>query len=378
MRIGIIGAGHAGVESARSVASSGNEAVLFCGEQFLPYYRPRVVAYAFGQSTLQDCLMHDEGWYRQNGITLRQRSLVSSINTASVSVAVAGAEEQFDGLILSTGAAPLVPDAFKGARNVMPLWTLEDAERIRGVLKPGGKLIIIGGGVIGIETALRAADVGVSVVVLEKMDKIMAQHLTLKTSQALCVLLEQKRVSLLCGVTVKALRQSGDTVQVTMNDESLMQADVVLVSMGAARDLSLFRKAGITCDRGVIADEYMMTSSDKVFVCGDIAQTGHVLRCSARNAMAQAKCATGNLLASLSGGAMVPYISAYEPLMMKYKDTELYAAGILPADGYDEEVIPDAELEAGYAVRIKSRGITAGIQIVGRGKGLMRYLKEVK
>jgi len=83
-------------------------------------------------------------------------------------------------------------------------------------------------------------------------------------------------------------------------------------------------------------------------------------------------------MAELSGGQIVPYISAYEPLMMKYKDTELYAAGALPADGYDEEVIPDAELEAGYAVRIKSNGLTTGIQIVGRGKGLVKYLKEVK
>ena len=126
MRIGIIGAGHAGVSAARKAAELGAEVTLFSAEDVLPYFRPRVVALAFGLTDEESICMHPGEWYEEHGIDLRLSSPVSSIDTTAftVSTQYSENEEAFDALILAGGAHPVVLPWAQGLGSaVRPMWS---------------------------------------------------------------------------------------------------------------------------------------------------------------------------------------------------------------------------------------------------------------
>jgi len=106
MRIGVVGVGHAGVEAAWRASQHGAQVVLFSGESVLPYFRPRVVALAFGQVELDGIYLRPEAWYREQGIDLRLDSGAIDLDAREKVVAAGGREELFDVLVLATGASP--------------------------------------------------------------------------------------------------------------------------------------------------------------------------------------------------------------------------------------------------------------------------------
>ena len=130
MRIGVIGAGHAGVEAAWRASQLGAQVVLFSGESVLPYFRPRVVALAFGQVELDGMYLRPEPWYREHGIDLRLDAEAIHLDAHAKAVTAGGREEIFDALVLATGAAPaLLAFVREFPRDVIPLWGVERAWR---------------------------------------------------------------------------------------------------------------------------------------------------------------------------------------------------------------------------------------------------------
>lgn len=380
MRIGVIGAGHAGVEAASAASKTGGvEAVLFSAESVFPYYRPRLVALALNQVEENAIFMHSPDWYSSRRIDLRLNSPVESFDTERLTIVNNGKKEQFDAIVIAIGGGPVVPSFAVAAEDrIFPLWNIVHARSIRGKIRQGGHVVVIGGGVIGIEAALRACDAGMRVTIIEKGDHLMPRDFSRKASEAARRCLEAKGVNMQMNRTVISADGKGAGVVIGLADGEMLESDFALVSIGVVRDLRLIEKTGLKKDIGVMVDTELKTSMDKVFACGDIAQiNGKVVRCSAREAAVQGRIAGFNAYAVCVNDDMEQYKPAETPLTFKYKDFEMHSIGALP-DQMSEEIMIDESSDLEYRVRVVRDGVTVGVQMVGNGKGFQKYSAEVQ
>jgi nitrite reductase (NADH) large subunit len=379
MRIGIIGAGHAGVEAARVSARAGASVVLYSGEQVLPYFRPRLVALAFGQVTEEKMSLNSASWYKDNRIDLRLDRVVDDIDAGMASVVSRGTKESYDALILATGAGPVVPPFADGLNDcVAPLWNIRHAGMIREKVRKSARIVIVGGGVIGVEAALRAADAGMNVVIVEKMNSLMLANLGQSGGSALADRLIRKGIRVITGTGVAGVVRSetGGAI-VTLSGNEKFDADICMVSVGVARDTSLARRAGLDVDIGVKVDREMFTSAGRVLACGDIAQTGNVGgRCSVPEALAQGRVAGANAVAT-GGSARQSHVPVNPPVILKYGDLELRAIG-MPAGPGNEQKALDGSDAFNYRTVVIKDGVVVGAQMIGNCSQFEEYAKQIK
>ena len=164
------------MEAARYAQSRGAEVVLFSQEPVYPYFRPRVVALAFGLVELEKMLLHPQNWYRDSGIDLRLNVPVVSLDVHAKAVATADGKEECSTPSLSPPGP--VRSCWRCVQefpnDVIPLWSAGASLQIRERIRTTRHLLIIGGGISGIESALYAREAGIDVTVVEKMDRPMA------------------------------------------------------------------------------------------------------------------------------------------------------------------------------------------------------------
>jgi len=365
MRIGIIGAGHAGVEAARHAHSRGAEVVLFSQEPVYPYFRPRVVALAFGRVELEGMQLRPQKWYHDNGVDLRLNAPVIHIDVHAKAVTAGGREELFDALIIAAGASPVLLAFVQGFPNdVIPLWDARAGLAIRERLRTTRNLVIIGGGISGIESALYAREAGVEVTVVEKMDRPMALQFGPRAVATLERWLHDKGVRLLTGRYAVAMSRRDGRLNVTLDDVGELPCDLVLTTVGATRKLDLFQKAGIKTDRGIVVDEYLQTSVPGIFACGDIAQRDHLRTATVLRAHQHGRSAADNALAFLQGRPLSYVTEPVSPLSFKHEDTEFHSVGRPAGDNLEEKVLSD---DGKYVYRsiLLEDGVLRGVQMIG-------------
>ncbi len=300
MRIGIVGAGHAGVEVARHAQSRGAEVVLFSQEAVYPYFRPRVVALAFGRVEMEGIQLRPQKWYHENGVDLRLNAPVIHIDVHAKAITAGGKEELFDALIIAAGASPVLLAFIQEFPNdVIPLWSAGASMAIRERLGSTRDLVILGGGISGIESALYAREAGVEVTVVEKMDRPMALQFSPRATAVLGRWLQEKGIRLLTGRYAVAMSRKNGRLSVMLDDAAELPCDLVLTTVGATRKLALFQQAAIKTDKGIVVDEYLRTSVPGIFACGDIAQRDHLRTATVLRAHQHGRSAADNALAFL-------------------------------------------------------------------------------
>jgi NAD(P)H-nitrite reductase large subunit len=375
MNIGIIGAGHAGVAAALSIVKTGNEVTLFSNESFLPYFRPRIPAVAFGQAVPEEAVMHPDSWYRENKINLKLNSEVTEITPDCIITAAGGKKHCFDKIIITAGAVPIIPPFAKNCnkKSVIPLWNIENAEFIRKRIIDVKKIVIIGGGVIGMEAALRAVDAGLSVTIIERFDCLMKRNLSAKASNLLAQILKNKGITLYTGHTVESIDDSSKLINIATDKKNDIKADLVILSIGNTFNLQFTENSGLEKDRAVIVDNHMQASDEKFFAAGDISQLPDIINvCSAVKAVKQGKVAAVN---SVSGSSeMTVFESEPISVMLKYKDFQLYAVGRTPGeDGLTEEILENTGET--YRAVVKENNKIAGIQMIGSLEDYKKFEK---
>ena len=378
MKIGIIGAGHAGFEAAKAAREAGAEVTVFSAESVLPYYRPRLVALAFGQAEFAAIQIKPAAWYEQQAIGLRLSQPATAVDPGSFRVDTAAGDEPFDGLILANGSLPVLPPfAGAGGGAVLPLWNVEHAMAIRKRVCKGGRLVVVGGGILGIEAALHAVEVGMTVTIVELMQRLMPSQFGARASCALLRRLEERGIRVLLGHGIASARPGTGTVVLELDKGELLEADLCVVSIGARPDKSLATAAGLDCARGVVVDEFLQTRFDRCYAAGDVIQFAGVTRCSMREAGAQGRLAALNLVATLRGGSRQPYRPETIPLTFKSKDFEIYAIGETAAEGSEERLL-DGSTETLVRAVVMKDNIPVGVQMIGTREGFDSYAAEVK
>jgi NAD(P)H-nitrite reductase large subunit len=383
MRIGVIGAGHAGVEAARQASQLGAQVVLFSSEPVLPYFRPKVVALAFGQVELDSIYLRPEPWYREHGIDLRLDSEVTCLDAASRTLTVAGQEDPFDALVVATGATPmLLPFAQQFPEDIIPLWGVKESLAIRKRLGSTRQLLILGGGISGVESALYAREAGLTVTIVEKMDRVMPQQLGLGAAGVLARRLRKAGVDVVTGRFAATVSKNNGCLQVTLDDARVLSCDLILTTAGATKRLKVFEQAGMKIDRGILVDEYQQTSAAGIFACGDISQRGGLRITTVIRAHEQGRGAGANAVAFVQGRPLTHVPEPVAPVLFKHKDVEIQAIGSQAGSGLVEMILTNDKETVYRSVLLEdgnpsahAPGILRGVQMIGSHEGF-RQLAE--
>ncbi len=369
MRIGIIGAGHAGVEAAKTITDKGGEVVLYSDEAVLPYIRPRVVLLAFGRVQLDGIAIRPQRWYSDRKIDLRLGCPVTQIDARTKTVTAKGKREKFDALILATGAGPLLlPFVEKLLEDVIPIWRAKDSLAIRQRLGNVRRLTILGGGISGLEAAVYSRGADIEVTVIEKSPHVMSLQFGSAAGEVLAKCLRDRGVDLRTGRFVTDISKSGGKLKVTLDDAKEIRSDLVLTTVGAVCNTAMFAQAGLRTDKGVIVDECQRTSEPCVFACGDISQRDQIRTASIVRAAEQGRGAAINAMATLAGGALEPVADHPIPLSFKHDPIEFHAAGVPSGPGLEERILSDDGLGI-YRSVVLEGDILRGVQMVGSREG---------
>jgi 3-phenylpropionate/trans-cinnamate dioxygenase ferredoxin reductase component len=275
----IVGAGKAGVQTASSLRDAGfpGEILLVGEEAFAPYDRPPLSkSFLSGQESLDDITLHGAGFYGSRGIALRTGTRAVGLDRAAANLRLAdGRVIGYGRLVLATGARgrPL-PLPGRGLGRVTGLRTAADAAVLRKALAAASRVVVIGGGFIGLEVAAVAARVyGSQVVVVEALPRLMSRTALPPSASGARRNLESLGARVLTGTSIAAVHSSDghEADGVVTTDGGFIPADLVVYGVGVHPNTELAQDAGLPVANGILVDETLRTADPRVWAIGDCA-----------------------------------------------------------------------------------------------------------
>lgn len=354
----IVGAGQAAAQAIASLREGGYDGVirLFGDEPFLPYQRPPLSkAFLSGEITEERLELRPQAFYDERNVEFLRGVRIATLDVAGHAVVDgAGRRHAYSRLLLATGTrARQVNLPGMALAGVHGLRGIADVQALRAELAPGKRLVIVGGGYIGLEVAAKARKLGLEVTVIEAAPRILARVVAEETGSWLDARHRAEGVVIRTGIGVAGLTGSGRVDGVALADGSHVPADVVLVAVGAVPNVELAAAAGLAVDNGIVVDGAARTSAPDVFAAGDCTAFdsklyGRRIRLECvQNAIDQAKVAAAAMLGSTADYNPVPWFWSDQ------YDIKLQIAGL--SQGFD---------------RVETEGDRAG------GKFAVRYFRE--
>lgn len=268
----IVGGGHAGGKAAIALRAEGHLGPLTIvgDEHHPPYERPPLSKeYLQGESEADAMLLEPADWYLEHGVELLQGVTATRIDRAAKRVELdTGDPLTYDVLLIATGASPRRLD-IPGADLAMTLRRVEDTEALREAYARAGSVVIIGGGWIGLETAAAARKAGLDVTVLEYATVPLQNVLGDELGTYFAELHRRNGVDLRTSTAAEAITGTGPYV-VRSGDQDI-EADLVVMGVGATPNTALAEAAGLAVDNGITVDESFRTSDPAIYAIGDVA-----------------------------------------------------------------------------------------------------------
>ena len=343
----VIGAGQAGAALVAKLRSGGYAgAITLIGEEPAPPYQrpPLSKAYLMGEMDEERLYLRSADYYATNDITLRLGQPVTGIDRVAKTVTLGDAALPYDQLALTTGSVPRrLPAAIGGALGgIYTVRSLADVDAMRKEFAPGRRVVIIGGGYIGLEAAAVASKLGLKVTVVEMAPRILQRVAAAETSDHFRALHRAHGVTLLEGVGLERLLGDDHVTAARLTDGREVPADFVIAGVGILPATALAEMAGLALDNGIRTDAHGRTSDPAIWSAGDCAsfpwRGGRVRLESVQNAIDQAETVAGNMLGAAKDYAPTPWFWSDQ------YDCKLQIAGL--NTGYDHIVTRGPEGEA--------------------------------
>jgi 3-phenylpropionate/trans-cinnamate dioxygenase ferredoxin reductase subunit len=338
----IIGTGQAGFQAASSLRQAGFEGeVTLVGEETeLPYQRPPLSkTFLKGEGDPSEVHLRPGTFFESKGITLVGGDRAERLDREARRVELAsGRTLDYDHLVLATGARPrALPVPGSDLDGVLELRTVADAQALRARLEDGPRLVVVGGGFIGLELAASARERGADVTVVEALDRTMARAVTPETSAHFAALHAEHGATILHGATVARITGNGTVSGVELGDRTQLAADIVVIGVGVVPNVELAEESGLAVRDGIVVDETLRTSDPAVWAIGDCAsypsaQLGRPVRLeSVQNATDH-----GRAVAAAIAGEPAPY-DALPWFWSDQHSRKLQIAGLM--HGHDTRVV---------------------------------------
>lgn len=367
----IIGGGMAGGTAAEALRDEGfdGDITVVAAEHHPPYQRPPLSkGYLGGEESLDAVHLHPSDWYAEHGIRLVTGVAATALDPAEHAVELAdGATLRYDAVLLATGAQPRVlPLPGHELEGVMTLRRIDDSDALAAALREGGKrLAVIGAGWIGMEAAATARGFGNEVVILERDPVPLRAALGDEMGEVFRALHLEHGVDLRTSVGVERI-VGDDRARGVVVDGETLDADLVLIGVGAVPDTALAESGGLELLNGILTDAALRTSAPDVYSAGDAANPFHpVLQRHLRsehwaNALNAGKVAARSMLRLPAALSDIPYfytdqydlgmeLSGYAPLMT---DAEVVVRGDREAREFIAFWVDDGRVVAGMNVNV--------------------------
>lgn len=307
-RIIIVGAGQAGSAAAAKLRTEGcnDEIVLIGQEPVPPYQRPPLSKkYLLGEMAVERLFLRPESFYADQNIELRLGHDVTAIDRAAKTITVDDETLSYDALILTTGSRPHRLPAVIGGNltGVHEVRTLADVDKMAPGCREGQKVLIVGGGYIGLEAAAVTRKMGMAVTLVEMSERILQRVAAPATSDYFRALHQKNGVDLREGAGLDRIigNNAGQVTGATLNDATTLDVDMVIVGVGIVPDTQIARDAGLDIElEGIAVNAQAQTSDPAIWAAGDCTALpfrGQTIRLeSVQNAIDQAEAAACNIM----------------------------------------------------------------------------------
>jgi nitrite reductase (NADH) large subunit len=374
----IVGNGMAAARLVDELAKSalGRYAIAVIGDEpRLAYNRVLLSSVLAGETASHEIELRPASWWRDRGVTLKYGCAASEIDVDRRELKIAGEESvTFSKLVLATGSAPLrlnVPGAklagvhtFRDSRDVDLLLTLAAQKK---------RVVVVGGGLLGLEAAYGLARAGAPVTLIHLMDRLMERQLDAPAADLLKTLVERKGIEVLLNANTARLHGEKFVEGVELADGRSIDADAVIFAAGIRPNVALAKEAGISVNRGIVVDDHLQTGAADIFALGECAEHRGICYGLVEPAYEQARV----LGRHLAGGS-ASYGGSVVATNLKVSGVAVFSAGdFIGADVAETIVLSDAG-RGTYKKLVIANGRLTGAVLVGDTGDALWYLELIR
>jgi nitrite reductase (NADH) large subunit len=339
-RLLLVGNGMAGMRTIDEILARERERFeieVIGAEPHPNYNRILLSSVLAGEREIDDIVLHSREWYRSSDIKLTLGEAVVKLDAGAKTVTTAsGRAMAYDKLILATGSRPVVPPvAGLDLPGVCAFRNIADLELMREASRGGGRAVVVGGGLLGLEAAFGLMKRGMTVTVLHLMQSLMERQLDEAAGLLLQRDLEKRGITVLTKAQTEAIVGDARAEAVQLADGRELAADLVVFAVGVRPNIDLARDAGLDVNRGIIVNDFMATSEPDIFAVGEcIEHHGHTFGLVGPLWEQARICGV-----VLCGGILERYVAPVPHTSLKVTGVDVFSAGVLEArDDGDEEL----------------------------------------
>ncbi|MFD1701798.1 NAD(P)/FAD-dependent oxidoreductase [Methylopila henanensis] len=373
-RLVVVGNGMAGLRLLEELkaACPGRYAVTVIGAEPEPAYnRVLLSSLLAGEASDEDLAFRDRAWYAANGYRLLTGAPVQSIDAAARKATLKdGRVFAYDRLVLATGSeAVRLPLPGAHLSQVLVFRDRCDAMRLKALGGHGKRAVVIGGGLLGLEAAYGLVQIGCAVTVVHLMDKLMERQLDAKGAATLRRALEAKGVAFALGAESKGVVGVEKVEGLELGSGEILPADMIVMACGVRPNVTLGRAAGLAANRGLLVDDAMRTSDERIYALGECAEHRGVVYGLVAPAYEQAKT-----LARRLAGDEAAYDGSLLSTNLKVSGVSVFSAGAIEAEDGDETLTLSDPGHGCYRKLIVRDDRLKGAILVGEASDALWYL----
>lgn len=363
----IIGNGISGLSAIKEIKKINNNAniTVISKENYPTYYRVKLSHYISKDFDNNELFIHDKNWYKENDIDLILDNEVLNIDFDNKKAYLKDNQViNYDKLILANGSSPFIPkiDGYD-KENIYSLRTLKDLLLIQTKLKNSKDVIIIGGGVLGLEAAYEISkNKDINVKVIEFFPYLLPKQLDLEMSKEFEKILKKPNLEFYVESKLKKINGENKINSITLEDGKTIKADFLLFSTGVRANLNLFNNSTLEYDRGIKVDKYMKTNIKDVYACGDVIEFEGRMFGTWSEAQNQGKVAGKN-----ASDNKTIYIPSPPQNILNVGTNSLFSAGDI--ENFDDKVFYK-DNEKIYKLYLNNKKITGAVVINDNSKML--------
>lgn len=325
------------------------DVTIFNAEPRVNYDRIMLSPVLSGEKTFEDIIIHGDGWYIENNVTLYKGHRIVAIDRDTRTVTSNhGVTESYDKLVIATGSVPfIIPVPGKDLPGVITYRDLDDVDAMLLAAQSREKAIVIGGGLLGLEAAAGLALRGMDVTVLHVMPTLMERQLDPAAGYLLQKAVEERGIKVITKANTKRIIGTDRVEGIELDNGTIIPATLVVMAVGIRPNAGLAKDAGLAVNRGIVVDAGMQTSDGDILAVGECAEVDGMVYGLVAPLYEMARVAA----AHLAGDTKPAFVHSDTPTKLKVTGINLFSLGDF-ADGDDREEIVLRDASAGIYKRV--------------------------
>lgn len=378
MKYVIIGGGPAGIYAAKTISENNTNAeiTIFTEENHFFYSRPKLtLQFLADKCSKEDLYIFDEEWFNKNNITFIKNTHVSKINPDNKEVETnTGITETYDKLLIATGSIPRkLPVVGADNKRVMTIRTIEDIEKINQLSKNARRCVVVGGGLLGLETANALLNKNIEVHVLEFFDRLMPRQTDQRSSEILQNILTEKGLIFHLGESLSDIKEIDDELILTTQKGLTLACDFAIMSAGITPSIQIAKDCQIKTDKAICTNAFLETNIPDIYAAGDCLEFEGRIYGFWTASMEQGIIAGKNML-----GEKIPYAGSTISATVKVADVQTASLGYIEEKDnvmtFEKESLNNQE----YIKIFLENNILIGAVMIGSTKKALNFKKLIQ